>query len=89
MIYRIVEAKAVDTEKLALRQELTSDDRIVLDVVMLKSGDKIRTWSSRNADGTNLVTDGVVTSSGGHETRWMVHCLGQRADYQPSPLGSL
>ena len=72
-----------------MRQALTSDDRIVLDVVVLKSGEKIRTWSSRTADGTDLVMDGVVASSGGHQTGWAVRCLGQRADRRPPTLESL
>ena len=77
MIYRIVAANQVGADKLALRQVLVSDSRIVLDNVMLKNDERVRMWSSRGADGTTLVWDGVVPMTNGHETRWTARCQGR------------
>src|SRR5215470_12092486 len=60
MVYRIVDAKRVAPDKLSLRQVLATDDSIVLDVVMIKDGERIRIWSSRTVEGNVLVTDGMV-----------------------------
>src|SRR5258707_473605 len=73
-IYDILEAKRVGPDKLSLRQVLTSNDRVALDIVLLKENDKIRIWSSLFPDGTALVEDGVMTSMTGRETRWMTRC---------------
>ena len=74
MVYRIVEADRVGSERLALRQVLITDTSIVLDVVVWKVNDRIRIWSSRVSNGNTLVVDGVVTSSNGHETPWEGRC---------------
>ena len=58
----------------ALRQVLVGNDRVTLDIVLVKQNDKIRIWSSLFPDGTALVEDGVMTSATGRETRWMTHC---------------
>src|SRR5215468_5715660 len=42
MIYRIVDARRIGQFKISLRQLLTTDDRVALDTVMLKAGDKVR-----------------------------------------------
>jgi hypothetical protein len=73
-VYDILEAKRVAPDKLSLRQVLTSNDRVTLDVVLLKDKDKIRIWSSLFPDGTALVEDGVLSSMTGRETRWMTRC---------------
>jgi len=77
MIYRILSARRAAPDRVALRQVLMSDNRVVLDTVMLKSGDRIRVWSSRGIDGTTLVTDGMVSRASGAETRWVSRCQGQ------------
>ena len=73
-IYDILDAKRVGPDKLSLRQVLMSNDRVTLDIVLLKENDKIRIWSSLFPDGTALVEDGVMTSMTGRETRWMTRC---------------
>jgi hypothetical protein len=45
MLYRIVDAKRIRQFRISLRQLLTTDDQIVLDIVMLKAKDRV--WSSR------------------------------------------
>ena len=74
MVYRIVEAERIGSERLALRQVLATDRNIVLDVVVWKVNERIRIWSSRVSSGNTLVVDGVVTSTNGHETPWEVRC---------------
>ena len=74
MVYRIVDARRIDNDRLALRQVLTTDSSIVLDVVVWKVNDKIRIWSSRVSNGGTLVADGLVTLSNGHETPWEGRC---------------
>jgi hypothetical protein len=73
-IYDIQDAKLVAPDKLALRQVLVGNDRVTLDIILLKEADKIRVWSSLFPDGTALVEDGVMASQGGRETRWLVRC---------------
>jgi hypothetical protein len=74
MVYRIVDAQRLSRYRLALRQLLTTDDRVVLNMIMMKANDRIRVWSSRAADGSIFVEDGVVPDSNGHETGWMGRC---------------
>jgi hypothetical protein len=74
MIYRIAAAAQMGGGRLSLRQVLTTDPSIVLDVVLLKVNDKLRTWSSRLSNGTILVSDGIVDRSGGHQTSWEQRC---------------
>jgi hypothetical protein len=73
-VYDILEAKRLGPDKLSLRQVLASNDRVALDIVLLKENDKVRIWSSLFPDGTALVEDGVMTSMTGRETRWMTRC---------------
>jgi len=73
-VYDILEAKRVGPDKLSLRQVLASNDRVTLDIVLLREKDKIRIWSSLFPDGTALVEDGVMSSMTGRETRWMTRC---------------
>jgi hypothetical protein len=73
-IYDISDVKRVAPDKLSLRQVLKSNDRVTLDIVLLKENDKIRIWSSLFPDGTALVEDGVMTSMTGRDTRWMTRC---------------
>ena len=57
-----------------LGQLLTTDDQIALDTVMLKSGHRIRIWSSHGADGSAYVEDGLIPAANNHETGWMERC---------------
>jgi hypothetical protein len=74
MVYRVVAAQRVGDDRLSLRQVLTTDGKIVLDVVLWKINDRLRTWSSRVSDGTILVADGVVSATNGHQTPWIGRC---------------
>jgi hypothetical protein len=80
MVYRIVDVKRIGQFRLSLRQLLTTDERIVLDTVMLRAADRIRTWSSRFVDGSTLVEDGSVPTTNGQETGWKSRCDERRAD---------
>src|SRR4051794_27503239 len=80
MVYRVVAASRQSSDKLALRQVLTTDAAIVLDVVLVKSGERFRVWSSRGSDGTALVLDGAIPRSKGQETRWTERCEGRWTD---------
>lgn len=73
-IYDISDPKRIAPDKLSMHQVLTSNDRVALDIVLVKENDKIRIWSSLFPDGTALVEDGVMTAMTGRETRWMTHC---------------
>jgi hypothetical protein len=73
-IYDIQDAKQVAPDKLSLRQVLVGNDRVTLDIVLLKDNDRIRIWSSLFPDGTALVEDGLMASQGGRETRWLARC---------------
>ena len=74
MVYRVVDAERDAPDKLLLRQVLATDDTVVLVIVMLKSNDKIRVWSSRTADGNVLVKDGTIASASDQATRWAGRC---------------
>ena len=74
MVYRIVDAKRVGQFRISLRQLLTTDDQIALDTVMLRARDRIRIWSSRGADGSEYVQDGLIPAANNHETGWMERC---------------
>jgi hypothetical protein len=73
-VYDIREVKRLAPEKLSLRQTLIGNERVILDIVLIKESDRIRIWSSLFPDGTALVEDGVMTSATGRETRWMTRC---------------
>jgi hypothetical protein len=74
MVYRIVDARRISEFRISLRQLLTTDDQIALDTVMVKANGRIRIWSSRGADGSEYVQDGVVPAANNHETGWMERC---------------
>jgi hypothetical protein len=74
MVYRIVDARRISEFRIALRQLLTTDDQIALDTVMVKANGRLRIWSSRGADGSEYVQDGVVPAANNHETGWMERC---------------
>jgi hypothetical protein len=86
MVYRIVDAKLVAPDKLSLRQVLVTDDSIVLDVVMIKDGERIRIWSPRTVDGNVLVRDGMVAPASEQRTRWAGRCGERRAMQPNSPV---
>jgi hypothetical protein len=73
-VYDIREAKVLAPDRLSLRQILTSNEHVVLDIVLVKENDRIRIWSSLFPDGTALVEDGVMATAAGRETRWMARC---------------
>jgi hypothetical protein len=73
-IYDIVEAKLVAPDRLSMRQVLAGNDKVTLDIVLMKENGRIRIWSSAFPDGTPLVEDGVLTTATGRETRWMARC---------------
>ena len=74
MVYRVVDAQRISLDKLSLRQVLAADETVVLDIVLLKSNDKIRVWLSRTAAGDVLVKDGMIASANRQETRWAGRC---------------
>jgi hypothetical protein len=74
MVYRIVDARRISEFRISLRQLLTTDDQIALDTVMLKANGRLRIWSSRGADGSVYVQDGMVPAANNHETGWMERC---------------
>ena len=81
MVYRVVEARRVGAFRLAMRQVLATDERIVLETETLRTRDRIRNWSSRFSDGSGtLVEDGRMPADEGHETAWMARCDLRRAD---------
>jgi hypothetical protein len=82
MVYHVVRAERVSPDKLALRQVLTSDENVVLDIVMVKDSERIRVWSSRTPDGNTLVRDGMMPSVKDQVTRWASRCEERRADGQ-------
>jgi hypothetical protein len=79
MVYRVVNAERVAPDKLSLRQVLTTDDNVMLDVVMVKDKERVRVWSSRMADGNTLVRDGMMPSVNDQVTRWASRCEERRA----------
>jgi hypothetical protein len=74
MLYRIVDAKRVGRFRISLRQLLTTDDQVALDIVILKSNDRIRVWSSRGAEGSEYVQHGLIPAANNRETSWMERC---------------
>ena len=81
MVYRVVQAKRVGAFRLAMRQVLMTDERIVLETETLRTRDRIRNWSSRFSDGSGtLVEDGRMSADEGHETAWLARCDLRRAD---------
>jgi hypothetical protein len=73
-IYEIVDARAQGSDKLSIRLVLTTDDQIVIDVVLMKEKDRIRIWSSTTGEGKSLVKEGVIAAPVNRETRWSSHC---------------
>jgi hypothetical protein len=80
MVYQIVDAKRIGQFKISLRQLLTTDDQVALDTVMLRAKNRIRIWSSRGADGSEYVEDGLIPAANNRETGWMQRCDMRRAD---------
>src|SRR3954470_827328 len=80
MIYDIVDARRVGGDRLALRQILISDPKILLDVVIVKSGDRTRIWFSREVGGALLVIGGTFPDGPGAPTRWAERCNERRVD---------
>jgi hypothetical protein len=74
MVYVIVDAERLGPNRISLRQQLMTDRRVVLDIVMVRDNEKIRIWSSRATDGTTLVRDGTIALTNGHATQWVVRC---------------
>jgi hypothetical protein len=74
MVYRVVDAKLISHFRISLRQVLTTDDKVVLDTVMLRANARVRLWSSRGVDGRQYVEDGLVPTANNRETDWMERC---------------
>jgi hypothetical protein len=74
IIYEITDAKLIAPDRLSMRQVLSSNKEVTLDIVLLKEKDRIRIWTSAFPDGTLLVEDGILSSFNGRETRWMARC---------------
>jgi hypothetical protein len=87
MVYRVTSAKRVGADKVALRQVLMADSRIVLDTVILKNDDRVRVWSSHGLDGLALVSEGTIPGTNGHETRWAWRCQGRWTGDAAPPTG--
>ena len=79
MVYRVVGATRLSLFRLSLRLVLATDERIVLDTVTLRSGGRIRNWSSRLGNSV-LVENGIMPSANGQETGWMTRCDMRQAD---------
>jgi hypothetical protein len=69
-----VAAVQIRDGRLSLRQVLTTNPGIVLDVVLLMVNDKHRTRSSHISNGTTLVSNETVGRSSGHQTPWEGRC---------------
>ncbi len=63
IIYVIRTAERVAEDRLALRV-LRVPEKIPVDLVLLKTGDAIRVWSSHASDGRMLVIDGIIAGNG-------------------------
>ena len=74
-----LDARRIGQFQISLRQLLMTDDQVALDTVMMKAKDRIRIWSSRGADGSEYVQDGLVPAANNHETGWMERCDTRRA----------
>jgi hypothetical protein len=74
MVYRVVAAQRLSYFRLELRQLLTTDDQIALNVVMMRANGRIRVWSSHASDGSIFVENGAVPSANNRETGWMERC---------------
>jgi hypothetical protein len=74
MVYRIVHVERLNANQILLRQVLTSDPKVVLDIVIVRDNGKIRIWSSRSSDGTTLVRNGRIAMTNGHATQWVTSC---------------
>jgi hypothetical protein len=80
MVYRVVDARRIGAFRLAMRQILTTDDRIMLETQTLRTRDRIRNWFSRFSDGSGtLVEDGRMPAIDGRETGWLIRCDMRRA----------
>jgi hypothetical protein len=73
--FLIVSAMRIGTDKIVLRQQI---DSTVLDVIMVRQGDRLRSMSSQRVDdGSFLIKDGIMLATG-HETVWSSSCPGAR-----------
>jgi hypothetical protein len=71
-VYVIHSAKRLDGDRVQLREEFLSDGSI-MDVVMIKSEQRLRVLSSKDADGTVYVDNGRIRLNG-HPSQWMQRC---------------
>src|SRR5262245_53463837 len=84
MVYGVVEAERLGPDRIRLRQVLTSDPKVVLDIVMLRENGRLRVWSSRSVDGAVLVRDGTIAQSNRQSTQWVARCQDKWA-VSPAP----
>jgi hypothetical protein len=85
MVYRIVHVERLNADQILLRQVLSSDPNVVLDIVMMRDNGKVRVWSSRSADGTTtLVRNGRIAKTNGQATQWVTSCKDRWAVNPPA-----
>jgi hypothetical protein len=65
MVYRVIDARRIGAFRLAMRQMLTADDRIVLETETLRTRDRIRNWLSRWRAGKHHRQERVPDEQGG------------------------
>jgi hypothetical protein len=82
----IADATRVGNFRQAMREVMTTDDRIVPDTVTLKAASKIRHWSSHFADGSGtLLEDSFLPSDEGRESGRTIALA--KASPTPGPIG--
>lgn len=71
--YTVVRARRIDAGRIELREDrLDVQPRYSLDVVLNKSGGRIRVWSSVQSDGKVLVREGHIVEV--RDTKWLSRC---------------
>jgi hypothetical protein len=69
--YAILQARRAAADRLEVREKFL-DSPGTLDLVIVKTNDRIRVWSSRRLDGDVLVKDGMIV--GNRPTSWLQRC---------------
>ena len=70
LVYVIREIKRLPGNQIWMRTRFKAEDR---ELIMVREGDRLRTVSNRRADGTFVVKDGRLVSSGA-EMSWLARC---------------
>jgi len=69
-VYYIMSAERVADDRLQLRLGL-EPGVVVVEIILVKSADAIRVWSSRDRGGRMLVMDGLITGNGKPSPRFL------------------